>query len=648
MPVRISVTEVRREVYRLAGGPGAARDAQSSTRLLGRIFHETFARLFGNDERLNWRTVIAEAEHEEKEWERLLQVYLYKRFIGPRLGRERVHLRNATEEVIAFWQAAKAMNRWMVNLLWAAKKKTRSGKANNINLLMSPEEPLSLRIQEKGWKEPVVLTGIADLVLRLPGRSHWCIVELKLGRGCPEADLAQACLYHQILSSGERDDSGALALVSFTPEKEEQMFEASRIRDAQKGLKELIGRLAVVLPGERIKTALKTVRPKTTKPLEEDPEKYFEQARQLVSIFMEYGKAISLEGDPIPGPTFVRYPIKLGKGVKLNAAQKVAQEVQHRLYLEAPPYVHLSEGSVVIDIQRPDRQNVLFSQIRDQLPALDLKVGCSEVLLGVDLDNALRFADFSEPDNVHILVAGTTGSGKSEWLRSVLAGLILSNTPDTLRLVLIDPKRNAFNELRGSPFLLSSNALIYPDEQPVDDVLGKLADEMDRRYRILQDAGIDTRDQFVEKTGKKMPRIVCVCDEYFDLIGRGKREREALESQIFRLGAKARAAGIHLIIATQQPSRNIIKGALDANMPARVSLKMSKAIESNMLLNQKGAENLLGSGDLLFKDIGDPIRLQSPFLSPDERKDVFTANAHGELRPGRTQINTDFHDYFKK
>jgi DNA segregation ATPase FtsK/SpoIIIE-like protein len=114
-----------------------------------------------------------------------------------------------------------------------------------------------------------------------------------------------------------------------------------------------------------------------------------------------------------------------------------------------------------------------------------------------------------------------------------------------------------------------------------------------------------------------------MCDEYLDLINQTSGSRKALEAQIFRLGAKSRAAGIHLIIATQQPSRQVIKGALDANIPARVGFKMDRAIESNMLLNQKGAENLLGRGDLLFKDIGQPIRLQAPYLVPEQRIELF-------------------------
>ena len=224
------------------------------------------------------------------------------------------------------------------------------------------------------------------------------------------------------------------------------------------------------------------------------------------------------------------------------------------------------------------------------------------------MDGQLRFADLSQPEHSHILIAGTTGSGKSEWLRTLLAGLMATNTPETLRLVLIDPKRTAFTALRNSPFLY--RPIVYPDERPVSAVLEELAEEMDSRYRAMGKSGSDSLAELLSRSKSSIPRIVCVCDEYADLLRRDRDERKALENQVFRLGSKARAAGIHLVIATQQPSREVIKGALDANIPARVGLKMERAIESRMLLGIPGAETLLGYGDLLFKDIGDPVRLQ--------------------------------------
>jgi DNA segregation ATPase FtsK/SpoIIIE, S-DNA-T family len=139
----------------------------------------------------------------------------------------------------------------------------------------------------------------------------------------------------------------------------------------------------------------------------------------------------------------------------------------------------------------------------------------------------------------------------------------------------------------------------------------------------------DTLADHVRRTGQPTPRIFCVCDEYADLVLGDRQQRREIETLIARLGQKARAAGIHLILATQQPSREIIKGTLDATIPARVGLKMQKAIESKMLLNEAGAEHLLGRGDLLFKCIGDAVRLQSPYLPPPELEAIFKAATQG-------------------
>jgi DNA segregation ATPase FtsK/SpoIIIE-like protein len=148
---------------------------------------------------------------------------------------------------------------------------------------------------------------------------------------------------------------------------------------------------------------------------------------------------------------------------------------------------------------------------------------------------------------------------------------------------------------------------------------------MDRRYALFEKSGADDLATYEPK----LPRILVVCDEYADLVAGGGKTQKAIEAAISRLGAKARAAGIHLILATQQPSRQIMRGAIQTNIPCRVGLKTQKAIESQMLLNQPGAEALLGHGDLLFKDIGDPVRLQSPLTTRDERRAIFHPNGLG-------------------
>jgi S-DNA-T family DNA segregation ATPase FtsK/SpoIIIE len=199
-------------------------------------------------------------------------------------------------------------------------------------------------------------------------------------------------------------------------------------------------------------------------------------------------------------------------------------------------------------------------------------------------------------------------------LRAALASLLASNSTATLKLVLIDPKRSAFGTFAGSPYLWQP--VVY--SEGVEEVLDALVEEMERRYVILSEVRVDNLAEYNAAKVPPMARIVCVCDEYADLLVAGKKRREAVENRIARLGAKARAAGIHLVFATQRPSRDIVKGVIDANLSGRVALKVGKGIESRIILDETGAETLLGRGDLLYKDIGSPVRLQGLFVTRSE------------------------------
>jgi len=220
------------------------------------------------------------------------------------------------------------------------------------------------------------------------------------------------------------------------------------------------------------------------------------------------------------------------------------------------------------------------------------------------------------------LVAGTSGGGKSEWLRSAVAGLMHSNTPETLRLVLIDPKRTAFAELKGSPYLQGPDGLVYPPEHSALDVLDSLIEEMEERYKLFEQSRVSDVSEYLAKTGTVLPRIVCVCDEYADLLVDGAATKN-VEAAISRLGAKARGAGLHLIVATQNPDRKTVNGALKRNLIGRVCLRVADHHQSKMIINQSGAERLLGNGDLFFLSIGEPVRLQAPYLSAEERAQIF-------------------------
>ncbi|MFZ3046052.1 MAG: FtsK/SpoIIIE domain-containing protein [Desulfatirhabdiaceae bacterium] len=621
MPVHLNISRIRNHIFQ-AAGISSEPDRVPSHALLGRMFHESVASFIDGHIESGWKPVLAGSDSSVSDWSDCLETDLFETIVGPRIIREQVYLRQHTRQVMAFWIACKSMCRWIAEILIEAKKLSNLSDSSGLNLLISPEEALSVELSMPEWTDSVILSGVADLFLQMSEKPVWCVVELKLGQSCPEADLAQACLYHLMLTEILKTDSGTLALVRFTPERQEHVFSETDLLDVKARLMTLIGEMAGVTQPD-FHSISDTAKKNDSFVMDDG---IGVQRDQLISIFQEYGMIIEADGLPVVGSAFIRYPIRLGRGVKLASAQNVSREIQHRMNLNAFPFVHLQQGRVVVDIQRKDRQPVVFQNVVSQLRKSGGTPGSASVILGIDLDNRLQTADLGEPENAHILIAGTTGSGKSEWIRTALAGLILTNTPQTLRLVIIDPKRCTFTDLRDSPFLLTPQSLIYPDEQRPAKALEELADEMDNRYRRLEAAGFDSLGPYVLHTGVGIPRIICVCDEYADIINRDRQERKEVETQINRLGQKARSVGIHLIVATQHPGRQTIKGALDANLPARIALKMNRDIESKMIIGQKGAENLLGNGDMLFKNIGEPERLQSPLLSPEDRQRIFCAN----------------------
>jgi len=424
-------------------------------------------------------------------------------------------------------------------------------------------------------------------------------------------------------------------LVSFTPSRQERLIPAEELATAQKTLTDLIGRLAGVIPKEHPGRAADSTQVSPSVPPGESAgrpgsrsgpsvrvappsETYQDLGRRVVEALREHGLSVELRGEPIVGPTFLRFALRPGRGVRVRQIEQRASEIQLRLGLDAAPLLSVGEGDVLVDLPRPDRQTVVFSDVRSQLPEPAPIRGCSKLLLGVDLNGQLQFADLSEPEDAHFLVAGTTGSGKTEWLRAAIASLMLTNTPETLQLLLIDPKRNGFPFLKDSSFLWKP--VVYLDEHDPVEVLDDLVQEMEERYRRM--GGADSLAEYVRKEGTLLPRIVCFCDEYADLVTVDSKQRKAIEQVICRLGQKARAAGIHLVLATQQPSRQVVSGALKTNLPARVALRTTQAIESRMLLDEDGAERLLGLGDLLFKDIGRPRRLQGVYLPQHERNSL--------------------------
>jgi DNA segregation ATPase FtsK/SpoIIIE, S-DNA-T family len=568
-----------------------------------------------------WRAALEPGELADSP--RLVR-HAYDNLLGPRLTEMQAGLRESGAEAMDLWEALQAACCWLCRLLTAAEQRGTIRYDHQqrawfgAEQLCQPELELQWEVKEPHWTAPVQVFGVADALWKNPESGRWCVLEYKLGRPRPEADLAQACLYHCALSASSLSTSdGALAVITFGPELRERFYQSAELSEAQSALQALIGRMANVLPEV----------PPQPVPVVSEP--HLALGKKLVRALQEYGVPVEWKGELTAGPSFLRYFVIPSRQTKMKQVRDRAEDLGMQLNLKSDPMIHNADGRLVIDIARPDPQTVTFGSILDQLPKPDGR-GCSRAPLGVDLNGRLQFVDLASSNNPHLLVAGTAGSGKSEWLRSAIAGLTLSNTPETLRLVLIDPKRTAFAELKGSPYLHAPDSLVYPPEHSAFDVLDSLIEEMERRYKLFEQALVDDLPEYRAKTGKVLPRIVCVCDEYADLLVDRAATRN-LAGAISRLGAKARAAGVHLIIATQYPDRKTVDGALKMNLGGRICMRVANHQQSNMIINQSGAERLLGKGDLFFLSIGDPVRLQAPYLSPPDRARIFSP----ELSAGR-------------
>ncbi len=314
--------------------------------------------------------------------------------------------------------------------------------------------------------------------------------------------------------------------------------------------------------------------------------------------------------------TVIRIKLKPGRGVKVAAILKLAEDIQVQLGIARPPLIATQAGYVSVDLPREDRQ-VDYIQPRKQPDGAPITIA-----VGVNLNGKLVEVNLADPNNCHFLVGGMPGSGKSEFLRSLLLSLIYHHSPERVKIALVDPKRVTFPEFEQMPWLLSP---IVKDSEVAISLMEKLVAEMDERYQLFETAKCPHLDAYNRKQGanKQLPRIVCIFDEYADFMT-DKETRQALEASIKRLGGMARAAGIHLIVATQRPEAGVVTPIIRDNLPGRIALSTCGSEANSKLIlggTSTDAAYLLGKGDLLCQIGAETQRLQSLFADADELLD---------------------------
>ena len=340
--------------------------------------------------------------------------------------------------------------------------------------------------------------------------------------------------------------------------------------------------------------------------------------RELVEILKSFKVNVEYLG-AIAGSTFIRIKLKPGRGVKVASILKLAADLQVQLGVTRLPLIATQAGYVSIDLPREDRQIAYFQDyIQGKLKPDNEAV---TIAMGINLEGKLVEADLTNPNTCHFLVGGTTGSGKSEFLRSLLLSLIYRHPPEQVKIALVDPKRVTFPEFEQMPWLLSP---IVEDSDAAISLMEELVREMDKRYQLLKSARCPHLDAYNQKQlSARLPRIVCIFDEYADFMVE-KETRIALETSIKRLGGMARAAGIHLIIATQRPEANVVTPIIRSNLPGRIALSTSGSEGNSKIIlggSSTEAAYLLGKGDLLLQVNAELQRLQSLYAPEIEFPD---------------------------
>ena len=322
-------------------------------------------------------------------------------------------------------------------------------------------------------------------------------------------------------------------------------------------------------------------------------------------------------GEVNVGPTVTQYTLKPAEGIKLTKITTLSNDLAlslaaHPIRIEAP-----IPGKSLVGVEVPNQTKAIVG-LREVLAGEMFKNRKSNIMvaLGKDVSGKVWLDDLSKMP--HLLVAGATNSGKSVCLNAIIVSLLYQNNPDNLRFIMVDPKRVELPVYNGVPHLLTP---VITEVSKTINALKWCLNEMDRRFEALAKAGKRNIVSYNEMGKEKMPFIIFIIDELADLMVAAGRD---VEASIIRLAQMARAVGIHLVLATQRPSVDVITGLIKANMPARIAFSVASGIDSRTILDSLGAEKLLGRGDMLFTtaEISKPRRLQGAFVSDNEIKRI--------------------------
>ena len=347
-----------------------------------------------------------------------------------------------------------------------------------------------------------------------------------------------------------------------------------------------------------------------------DKEVYYQLSKQLEQKLENFGVSGKVVGIS-PGPVVTTYEYSPAPGVKINKIAGLADDLALGLKAQSVRVVGSVPGKAALGIEIPN-ENRQIVYIRELIGAKQYRSGSHKlaIALGLDVVGNLSMANLAKMP--HLLIAGATGAGKSVGINTIIASILYNATPEEVRFLMVDPKRIELSGYEGIPHLLHP---VVVDPKLASRALNWAVREMERRYRLLEEAKVKSFDSYNQTNTEKLPYIVVIVDELADLMMVASKD---VEAAIARLAQMARAAGIHMILATQRPSVDVLTGLIKANFPTRISFKVSSKIDSRTILDASGAEHLLGAGDMLFLAPGTSAikRIHGAYISEKETSDI--------------------------
>ncbi|HTF89577.1 MAG TPA: DNA translocase FtsK, partial [Planctomycetota bacterium] len=332
------------------------------------------------------------------------------------------------------------------------------------------------------------------------------------------------------------------------------------------------------------------------------------QARMLEAALLSFRVEAQVIGAQV-GPTVILFELEVSQGTRMNKVTQLSQEIAAALRAQSVRIIAPIPGKATIGIEVPNgtRRKVRISELVSQ-SAYDKKFAALPLFLGIDAEGNPIVEDLARMP--HLLIAGTTGSGKSVCINTILASFLLTRSPHDVQMILIDPKMVELQMFEKIPHLMLP---VVTDMRQATKVLEWAVEKMEGRYELFRSAGVKnvkgynalTEDElrtrigedFSERTPRHVPYIIVVVDEFADLMMQAKKEAE---QAITRLAQKSRAVGIHVILATQRPSTDVITGVIKGNLPTRIAFQVASKVDSRVILDSMGAEKLLGGGDMLY------------------------------------------------